>query len=233
MNNKEKTEKTKMPEIDMEKQIMGRIKKEHIKMKSHWAFVVEKIGFGSVLALLVLGGALAVAIILYILKKLGSLGFLKLGLPGAKVFLLSVPYDYLILLLVTIILGSFIIRKLNFSLGIKSYLSVPTVALLIVTIFLGAFFAVMGGEEFLKDYYAGRRLPREIAISGKIVEASDSKVLLERNDGSREIVLFNQDQMFPYLPKYAVGKNMQVVGFQDSQDPNFFHAQAISCCEGD
>jgi hypothetical protein len=231
--NEEKNEKIKAPKVDVEKQIMGRIKKEHIKMKSHAAFVAEKIEFGSVLALLVLGGALAVAIIFYILKKIGSLGFLKMGWPGAKVFLLSVPYDYLALLLITIILGGFIIRKLNFSLGIKNSFNLPIVVLLAVVVFLGGFFAFMGGEAFLKDYYAGRKLPGEIAIAGKIVEASDGKVLIQEEDGALQTVVFSEGKIFPYLPKYAVGKGMQAVGFQDSQNPAFFHAQAINCCEGD
>jgi hypothetical protein len=182
------------------------------------------------LALAILGGALAVTVILYIFKKTGAFNFMKLGVPGIKVFLFAFPYDYLALFLITLILGNYVVHKLNSSLGIRHSFNIPAAALLVVIVFLGAFFAVMGGEQLIRGLYANRSMPKEIAIMGKIVSANNNEVVIQEENGKLETVGFGEGKLFPYIPDYAVGKFLRAVGKQDLKDPLYFHAENMNCC---
>jgi hypothetical protein len=233
MNEKNLNDKTAENKIDVADKVMDQIRSKDIRMKSPLFFLAEKIGLQSVLALLVLGGALAVSTILYILKKTGTLPFLKLGFPGLKVFLYSLPYDYIALLLVAVLLGNYIVRQLDFSHGVRSYFDVPAAALLVVVFFLGAFFAVMGGEQFFKGLYTNRAVAKDIALTGKVVSASDGEVTIQESDGQLEKIVFAPGKPFPYTPQYATGKILRAVGSQDPQNPSYFHADDISCCDSE
>lgn len=220
------------PEVDIKNKVMEKIKAEDIKMKNPLIFLAEKIGLQSVLLASILCGAFIVAVILYILKKIGTLQFLKLGVPGLKVILLSAPYDYIALLLFTVILGTYIIHLLDFSRGIRNYFNAPALALLVVTVFIGAFFAIMGGEQFLRGLYENRSVSKEIAVTGKVLSAASGEVTIQEEDGKLEKIVFNNGNSFPYTPDYAVGKILRAVGQQDPKNPGYFHAQDINCCEG-
>jgi len=217
--------------VDIKRRVMRQIEERRIKMRSPLFFMAEKAGLESVLALAILGGALAVSVILYIFKKTGAFDFLKLGMPGVKVFLFSFPYDYLALFLITLILGSYVARKLNFSLGVKHSFDIPAAVLLVVIVFLGAFFAVMGGDQLIKGLYANRHMPKKIAVEGKVVSANNEIVVIQEEGGELETLTFSSSNFFPYTPDYAVGKIIRAVGRQDSKDPAYFHAEKISCCE--
>lgn len=217
--------------VDMKKRVMREISEKRIKMRSPLFFVAEKAGLESVLALAILGGALAVSVILYIFKKTGAFNFLKLGVPGIKVFLFSFPYDYLALFLITLILGSYVVQKLNFSWGIKHSFNIPAAALLVVIVFLGSFFAVMGGEQLINGLYINRVMPEEMAVMGEIVSVNNNEVVIQEENGRLMKVGLGDDKVFPYVPDYAVGKFLRAVGKQDSNDSLYFHAEKISCCE--
>ncbi|MFA6383135.1 MAG: hypothetical protein WCX17_01790 [Parcubacteria group bacterium] len=216
--------------VDMRNRVMNQIKKKRIKMRSPLFFVAEKAGLESILMLAILGGALAVSVILYVFKKTGALNFLKLGVPGLKVFLLSFPYDYLALFLITLILGSYVVHKLNFSLGIRHSFNIPATALLVAIVFLGSFFAVMGGEQLINGLYTNRVMPEEMAVMGEIMSVTNNEVVIQEENGRLVKVGLGDDKVFPYVPDYAVGKFLRAVGKQDSNDSLYFHAENISCC---
>ena len=231
MENYNYQRKSDEPKVDIKQDVLGKIKNEQVQMRSRLAFMLEKFGAEGFLALMVLVGALAVAVIFYILKKIGTLDFLKLGSSGWKAVFLVFPYDYLVLFLFSIIPGCFIAKKLNSSMRVKGCFRAPTFILLAVTIVLGFFLAFVGGESFWKTYLGNRSTPHDITSVGKIISADKNEILIQEEDGDVEKLILANGNIFPYVPEFSQGKTIRAVGKRDPQNREIFHAEAIGCCD--
>ena len=212
--------------IDVRKKVMDKIRGEGIKIRSPFYFVAQKLGLESALILSVVGGAFLVSVLLYFLKKTKLLKFLVFGWPGLKIFLLTLPYDYIALFIITVLLANYIVKKLDLS--VKKIISVNIIVifLFLVSVFLGTFFAVIGMEQIARGW-SHNRIPRATSISGRVIDFSDQNVMVEEENGEETRVIFVPKGE----PGYTKGKFLRALGQRDLDDENVFHAEDVDCCD--
>lgn len=212
---------------------MQKIKSEKIRMRPASVFLAEKLGLESALALLILASALLVNIFLYFLKKTGILKFMFFGWPGLKIILLTLPYDYIILFIVTIVLASFIMHKFDLSRGIRMGSNMSVLTLLTVTLLLGSFFAVSGVESITHGW-SKNEIPSSMGVSGRVIGSSSEQVIIEDSDGAIKTLNFDSikdPSSVPTIKKYEKNKVLRAVGKKDETDDTKFHAEIVECCD--
>jgi len=217
----------------MKDEIMQKIKNEKIQMRPASLFLAQKLGLQSVLALMILASALLLNIFLYFLKKTGLLKFMIFGWPGLKIVLLTLPYDYIALFIVTIILANYIIHQFDLSRGISMNSNVAVLALLSVTFLLGSFFAFNGIESALRGW-SKNAIPADMAVSGRLIEYSDKYAIIQDETGRIRFLDFGNVMNVENLPnqkRYEKNKVLRAVGKQDAKDEKRFHAELVDCCD--
>jgi len=213
---------------------MREIKDKKIKMRHPFIFLAQKLGLQSILALSIVASALLLNIVLYFFKKTGVLKFLSLGWPGLKIVLMTLPYDYIVLFIITIILANFIVHKFDLSRGISMNSNVSVVALLAFTLLLSSFFAVSGVENTVKGW-SKNKIPPDVAISGKILDFSNDQIVVQEGSGQiTTIILDNQtNRIFLTGPGYVKGKFLRAVGSRNENNTAEFQAEEVECCDAD
>jgi len=215
---------------DIKEKIMKDIKNKRIKIKSPFIFMAQKLGLESALATTIIAGALLVSVIFYFLKKTGILKFLNLGVAGLKIFILSLPYDFIALFIITIILAIYLANKIKLSRGQYLRADFFAVYFFLITLALGLFFGIMGVGRFSKNWIKNT-LPRDEAIQGRIKVFSNKKVVIEDDNGNTANVFINELNPARLKINYVPGKILRAIGWRDKQDDNLFHAQKIRCCD--
>jgi hypothetical protein len=217
----------------MKDRVMEKIKREKIRMRPASVFLAEKLGLQSALVVSILAGTLLLNIFLYFLKKTGVLKFMAFGWPGFKIILLTLPYDYIILFIITIALANFIIRKFDLPRNIRMDSDMSVLALLAVTLLLGSFFAVSGVESAIGGW-SKNKIPANIAVSGRVIDSSDDQVTIKEIDGTIKTLNFDNlkdPNNLPAVKKYEKNKVLRAVGKKDKKDDTQFHAEAVECCD--
>lgn len=131
----------------MKKQIMQKINNKDIEMKSCYFFWAKKLCLQSLLAFFVVLSALLLNIAFYFIKKTDTLKSLSSGWSGMENFLLVLPYEYIFLFFITMLLANLAIHRLDLSHGIKMNSAMALLFLLIVTFLLSLFFSLNGIED--------------------------------------------------------------------------------------
>lgn len=232
MEEKIKNLKKDVPEVDVAGKVMGEISKKDIRMKHPLIFLAQNLGLQSVLVLVIVFGALVIDTGFYLIKKTGSFHFLGFGAPGLQIFLRSFPFDYLALLIVTLLVANYLLKKLDLSRGLFLFANAPIIFLFILVVLAGLFFGKMGANEIIKSRTACR-LPWETAAYGEVMEVSKNEITIKAMDGHVEKIIFGKEVEFPYNSDYATGKFLRATGFQDKKDPAIFHANQIHCCDAE
>lgn len=106
---------------DIRDRVMSEIKTKKIKMNKPLFFLAQRIGLQSILALIVFFGAFSVSVILFCLKKAGVLDFLAFGFPKVESLLSIFPYDYAALVIFSVALANYILKKIYFSACLVSW----------------------------------------------------------------------------------------------------------------
>lgn len=220
------------PNVDIAPQVMQKIHTQNIKMKRPLFILAEKLGLESVLVLMITGAAILVGITLYFLKKTGVLYFVNLGWPGIKVILLTLPYDYITLFIFTVFLANYILGRLDLSRRHKLFFNAPVVTLFVIATLMGAFFGVMGIEQIAKGW-SKNQIPKDMAISGKVMDVSGNAVIIADDKGKLTEIFLDGGVLFPYTSEYAKNKFLRAVGRRDDNNPQAFHADNIHCCDED
>jgi len=133
------------PEIDVKSKVMQKIRARKVEMTSPLVLLAKKMGLQSVLALCIVAGALAISSVFYVLKKVGALQMLSLDLPTAlRRMILFLPYDYIALFLITVILGAFLVKEIFYFEGMQFTKRVSVIFLLLLTFLIGLIFAYAG-----------------------------------------------------------------------------------------
>lgn len=226
----EKKNEKSLPDIDIVPQVMKEIRDKKIKMRHPLVFLARRAGLESVLILVITGAALLASIILYFLKKTNVLKFINFGWAGVKVIFMTLPYDYIALFIFTILLANYILSRLDLNRKHKFFFNVPAVTLFVVATLIGAFFGIMGIEQIAKGWSI-KQIPGNIAISGRVVESSDKKAIIEDAQGNVTEVDFGPGVVFPYKPEYAKDRFLRAIGRLDPGNPKCFHAESIRCCD--
>ncbi|MFZ2975322.1 MAG: hypothetical protein WA055_01665 [Candidatus Moraniibacteriota bacterium] len=215
----------------VKEKVMQVIKSKKVKMRSHLVFMAEKLGLESALAGAIIFGSLLISILFYFLKKTGVLKFLSLGTPGLKIFLLTLPYDYIALFIFFVILAIYFANQIELFCGNCTRTDSFAVYFFAGSLILGTIFGVMGVGEYLKGW-SGKNIPRESAISGRVKTFSPEEVLVEDENG-KIVRIFIKKPQPTSVDEYETGKFLRAVGTRDLDDDNLFHAQIVRCCDED
>jgi len=215
---------------DIKEKIMEDIKNKRIRMKSPFIFIAQKLGLESALVTTIIAGALLVSVIFYFLKKTSVLKFLNLGASGLKIFILSLPYDFIAFFIITIILAIYLANKIKLSRGQYLRADFFAVYFFLITLALGLFFGIMGAGRFSKNWTKSN-LPRDEAVQGRIKVFSDQEVVIEDEGGNITTVFMDKPYPAGLKINYVSGKVFRAIGWRDKQDDNLFHAQRIRCCD--
>ncbi len=226
VNNSNKMEEKKQGVKD---DVMQAIRSKKIKMRSHLTFMAQKLGLESALAGAIIFGSLLVSVIFYFLKKTGALKFLSLGIPGLKIFLLTLPYDYIALFIFFVILAIYFANQIELFCGNCTRTDSFAVYFFAGSIILGTIFGVMGAGDFLQSW-SGKDIPQESMLFGKVKSFSSGEVLVEDENGKMIRVSIEKPQNI-MIDKYEKDKFLRAIGTRDIDDDNLFHAQVVRCCD--
>ena len=215
----------------VKEKVMKSIRDKKLTMRSHLVFVLEKIGLESALVGAIILGALIISILFYFLKKTGVLKFITLGIPGIKVVLLTLPYDYIALAIACIILAIYFANQVELFCGNCTQTNRFAVYFLIGSVILGIFFGIVGVGDFLKGW-SKKDIPRESSIRGQIESFSAKEVIVQDMSG-RTIRVFVETSNPIEDEHYERGKYLRAVGARDLDDDTLFHAQMLRCCDDD
>ncbi len=218
--------------LDMKNKVMEEIKKKKIKMACPSVILARKLGLEGGLFFSIICGALLVSIFLYFLKKTRLIRFVELGFPGLKVFLATIPYDYIALFILAMIVAIYLANKLDLSYESKIPDNLFTSIFFATSIIVGLFFVFAGVHEAVKGW-SKNRIPRESAIVGKIVDFSPGEFIIQEEDGELVRVELRREAGFDNGDIDIRGKFMRAVGDRNKKDPGYFNAESILCCDDD
>jgi len=208
---------------------MQKIKDQKIRMRPASVLLAQKLGWQSVLALSIMASALLLNIFLYFLKKTGVMKFMAFGWPGLKIVLLTLPYDYIALFIVTIVLANFIIQKFDLSRGIRMDSNIAALALLSVVLLLSSFFAVAGVDDAMQGW-SKNTIPGDIAVAGKVIGSYGSQVVIRDCDGAIRTLNFEDiknPSQSPLNRKYEENEIIWAIGKQDKEAEGEFHVEIV------
>lgn len=232
MENEIKQEEKEL-QTDLAGNIISKIKEKRLRMKSRRECFLEKLGLESALLGAILLGALLVNLTFYLLKKTGALKFLSLGIPGLKIFLSTIPYDYLILFVLSLILINYLIKKLELPYRENISCNRMTIGFFLASILIGASLAYLGVEKMVSGW-SKKHIPREAAIFGQIEKIDGRRVLLLEDNGETIWVAIEENRDLEDRLRESQGKFLRAVGFREHRDEGgVFRAQQVLCCDED
>jgi hypothetical protein len=219
---------------NMKEKVMGEIKNKKIKMRSHFIFLAEKLGMQSALAALLVVSALLISLIFYFFKKTGILKFLVFGTPGWKIFILALPYDYIVLFLIALLAAIYFANKLEIPCHENISYRRIFFYFFIASVLSGIFFALVGFEKIFKGW-SKKRVPEQLGVDGRIKKLGAGEVDIEDEDGRLVRVFFERSPMDDKRFDGAEGKFFRAVGAGEGsrEDGYRFHATDFECCTGD
>lgn len=150
----------------MKNKIMEKIRNRDIEMRSRYFFWAKKMGLQSLLAFSIVLGALLLNILFYFFKKTNAIYDMPFGWSRVGKILLALPYDYIFLFFITILLANYIVHKFDLSCGIKMNYNIALIVLLVMTVLLSSFFLKSGIEDGMK-FWAKNKIMEKSALPGK------------------------------------------------------------------
>jgi hypothetical protein len=225
-------EKKDSPSVDVKDSVMKRIKEKQVKMKCASFFLAEKMGLqGALIASLVVG-ALIISITFHFLDKTKLFRFSSLGFPGLRVIFLTIPYDYLVLFFLVLILAIYFAKKLDIPCRENITFERIFVYFFLASFLVGLFFITLGMHKFVKGW-STNKIPRHMSIHGKIVEVTSEEVFVEDDDGRLTELIFDKKDLSPSKKDYIQGMFLRAVGNRDKNNETFFHVEGVLCCDED
>ncbi|EKE11396.1 MAG: hypothetical protein ACD_15C00087G0001 [uncultured bacterium] len=208
-------------------EVMQKIKERNIKMKPCFFFIIRKAGLESLLAFFIVFGAIALNSLFYFLKKTKATDFLFFGWVGLDNFLTSLPYDYIVLFIISILLANFLIHKFDLSYGISMNSNMALFFLLVITLALSSFFLLNGIEEVLSSYSKNKAPGKEIVL-GEVMEFSDQEAIV-REAGGIDWKLILEDAKIFDGNSCEKGKMLRAMGKEKRGKNHIFYADIIKC----
>lgn len=218
--------------LDLKNKVMGEIKKKKIKIICPSVILAKKLGLEGALVFSIIWGALLVSIFLYFLKKTKLIKFIGLGFPGLKVFLTTIPYDYIALFILAMITAIYFANKLDLSYERRIPDNFFALFFLTASILVGMFFVLMGFHEVVKGW-SKNSIPRDSAIVGRIMDSSPGEVIIQEEDGKLVKVELKKGVDFSSGDVDIKGKFMRAVGDRNKKDDSYFNAESVLCCDDD
>ncbi len=186
-------------EVKLEERIMAEIKSGHIRLRSKYIFLAEKLGLGGGLTLSVLSAVFFLNLAMFYIKSSGYLAYLSLGSGGALAFLESFPYLWVIGFIAFMILAACLLKKYDVSYK-RSFVYI-TAALIIFVVSGGSIMAWSGvnkvleervddgrKESFiLKPFYGRKDMEQRFGVVGKVEEIKDGNLIVSTPHGIKAI----------------------------------------------
>lgn len=133
-------------EKDISKNILNKIKKEEIKPKSRWSFIVKNIVFWVVFVASLILGSLSTSIAIFNLRNNYWDLYQRVGQSLFAFTMRTIPYLWLLFLMIFIILSFYLLKKTKSGYKYNPYLVISLNIL--ISIILGSFLYVAGlGEK--------------------------------------------------------------------------------------
>ena len=217
---------------DVKDRVMEEIKQKKVKMICPAVVLAKKIGMEGALAGLLLWGGFLVSAFLYFLGKTHLFRFTNLGVPGIKAFLAEIPYDYVALFFLSLILAIFLAGKMDlcYEGRISNRLIFPS--LFLGSILVGMIFLGLGINEFIGER-KDSKVSSKVLIWGRVLEMNPGEVVIEEEDGRIVRVEMkkygNTEKTWPA----ARGKILRAVGERNEGDWEYFRAESVLCCDAD
>jgi hypothetical protein len=226
-----KKESIKCP--DVSSKVMLKIKKKHIKIKSHFAFLAEKVGLEAALIIFFSVGVFLISVIFHFFWKTKVFKFVKLGLSGFKIFLFSIPLKYFVLVLFLIVLSIYVVRKLDIPCRINTECGKIGLYLFLGIVFLGVALSFFISEAFLSEW-SHDKISNGQAIFGKVRAVHEREVWVEDEDG-KIVKVRIEDGSYVGSDEESGGKYLRAVGKREDseEEKDHFHADSVLCCDND
>lgn len=204
---------SKQNKLNLNQQIMAKIEKGQVKMKSGLNILAEKLGLGSGLILAGLLLTLILSWLIYWTRANQDLITVAGPYRGVKIFLQTFPYLWLIGFISLFIFLSWLLRKYDFS------YKKPLVIILAFIIGLFAAGAYLFQSHPVLANYLRKQLPLVYSpkstelgfVIGEIIEKSETKMVLNTQDNKRYSIEYDAQTHFP-KNKVEVGDTVRAVG---------------------
>jgi hypothetical protein len=225
----ERNGQTNGPTTDVKSKVMTDIRNHKIKMRSPWLFAAEKIGLESAIAVALICGTLLVSLIFYFFEKTSLLKYWIMGPVGMRVFFQALPYSYIILFVAFILAAVWLANRLEAFRGQSERTDHFAVLFFGGAIILGLILGALGIGRYVQGWDR-QDVPRNLAVHGRILDATGESVLVRDDDGRLTTVFLEGAAPPNRSTLYQPGKFLQAVGSRDPDDHSVFYAKKILCC---
>ena len=215
--------------IDLSKKINQRLENEHVKMRSRWFFIVEKLGLEGALLLSILLSTICFVVVLYVMQQNGVFEFIEFGFSGLIVVIKNIPFDILAVAFLFIFIANIIVKQFDLSYRKPFYIfSCAILSLITVFSFLsywtGLTHAIFNdkSDNVVANIYQKKitHMPStNYAIIGKIVESKDNVYLLRTPQNQLVMVRISEPNTL---------SNGQIVKLMGTKTGNHFTAEKVS-----
>lgn len=134
-----------MRQIDVSQKVLEKIRTGRVKMKSKLLFVLEKLGIKSVFGLLLIIAILIISLMIFLIQQQSSSQFLGLSSKAIFPFLSDLPWSWLFIAIIFILLATVIFRK--FTLAYRQTLKRSAFGLLATAIIIGSLLSLTGFHQ--------------------------------------------------------------------------------------
>jgi len=216
-------------QIDINQPVLDKISQRNIKIRPHWKFLAEKIGFESGLLLILIFGVFVFGLIMYYWRVNELHRLVGLGRTGIWHIFLNFPFELVALVAVLLSLINFFIKKMDW--GYKhTWLVWVSTSFALILLFSSAALALDLNERFektvqasnvpvLKPFYNSRiRNIYNASVMGKIELIKDNEIgikeSLDTKTSSTKQVIFKKGQLKIESNniKLKVGDDVKLVG---------------------
>jgi len=207
---------------DLVKEVMEKIKKEKILIRSKYIILAQKLGLGSSLVLSLVIASIFINFSLYWLKVSSNLEFLSFGSRGVLAFLESFEYLWILAGIVFFVIASLLLKKYDISYK-KSY-KLLVAGFLALVFIVGGVMAFSGANEklagevdkgrmrFLRVFYKRRFGVRgRNGLAGEVVRVERNGLRVKINGDEIEVV-FSKKTQFLKGRNFSKGDMVRVVG---------------------
>ncbi|OGK64537.1 hypothetical protein A2209_02460 [Candidatus Roizmanbacteria bacterium RIFOXYA1_FULL_41_12] len=209
---------SKQIETNLTKQVMTKINKNQVAMKSRLNILAEALGLGSGVALSALILVFVLSWLIYWFRANQDLLTIPGPYRGIKLFLQTLPYLWVIGFISLFVFFSWLLKKYDFSYKRP---------LIVILAFVIGFFAtgayLFQSHPILANYLRHRLpltyTPQETELGyvvGEIIDQKDSQLILNTDNNKQYIVNYDQDTRLPGR-NFAVGDTVRVIGIINKQ----------------
>lgn len=228
---------------DLSNDIIKSIEKGAVKPVPHWQYVAKKLLFLAVTVFLVLLGALAMSLGMYIIQSIDWNVYQLLGYGNVWSFFLNAfPYIFIFLLIISLILAYYLYRQTPK--GHKINLSMLVIVLIVVGLSLAFMLHILGVNR--EAYFQLARMPfyhqmmftkegewsqpGKGLLWGEVLGMNNGKFSLRDNGGKSWNVLYDNNTSFDRNISEAVGQDVKIIGKQSGD--NEFQAKQVQGWDG-